>query len=291
MMGLFRKILVPLDFTVNSDIALRKAMDLIDSEDGVISLVHIRKPLFAFSHFLSSGNIAATAAEIHSESEIQKKLQEYKLLVQDQLPGLLIETGSYENMKVQKGIIRSSRLIGPDLIIIARRGDKHYLPFSRQISPGRIAKKTNCPVLTIKPGAMATKIKNIVLPITNRVPERKLDLAIRISKKFNAKVHLVAFPINQSSENNQEGALIECFHKIKEKVPLFVRLAPLEGHNLVRATLSYAEFINADIILANPPGESSVLSFAGMRHLSDMLLSSSHIQIMDIIPYSTSNEN
>ncbi|HTQ63837.1 MAG TPA: universal stress protein [Puia sp.] len=288
---MFRKILVPLDFTINSDIAISKAMDLIDSEAGVISLVHVRKPVFAFSKLLSSGNMETTVAEIYTESEIQQKLEGYKLLIQDKLPGLLIETGNYENMIVQKGIIRFSRLFAPDLIIIGRRGNKRYLPLRRQISPGHIAKKTNCPVLTIKPGAVATKIKDIVLPITNRVPERKLDLAIRISKKFNAKVHLVAFPINHRSENNGDGTLIECFHKIKEKIPLLVRLAPLEGSSLVRATLSYAEFINADMILANPPAESSVLSVVGKRHLSDMLLSTSHIQIMDIIPYSTSKEN
>ncbi len=144
-------------------------------------------------------------------------------------------------------------------------------------------------MLTIKPGSIGREIKNIVLPVAGIVPERKLEIAISITRKFKARVHLVTFPHDVICDDDKKHAFFKAFHIIKEKLPFLVRHAPLKGHNLAKATLSYAELIKADLILTNPETESSFFSFGGKRHLSDTLLNNSPIQILDIESYSHTN--
>ena len=69
-----------------------------------------------------------------------------------------------------------------------------------------------------------------------------------------------------------------------------VRHGPLKGRNLAKATLDYAQTIKADMILTNPESESFVGTIIGKRHLSDLLLQDSPIQIMDLEPYSQSDK-
>ena len=285
MVNVFRKILIPVDFTFNSDIAISKALDLIDSENGQIILIHLIKPFVLPRNFFGPHRTSETILPHPDQSECRGKMNDYKLRIQKRFPEVQVRTQIHDHMKLQEGIIQSAYLLTPDLILIGKCAGRHLVPFANRVFPARIARKTYCPVLTVKPGAMENKIKNIVLPITNKDSERKLDMAIRIANKFNAKIHLLSFQASPDYENNEVGSLFESFRRIKEKVPLFVMPFPQQGNSFAKSTLSYAEMINADMILANSKNESCVFSIVGNRHLSDLLVSSSPIQIMDIIPY------
>ncbi len=141
MITLFRKILVPVDFTANSENAIRKAMELVDREGSVISLLHVLKPLFSLNPFSSSGRFFAPRSEIFTEPEIKNKLDEYKECIRYTFPDIDIQTNICDKGKVQKNIIQAAGKLSPDLIIISKGSNAHYFSFSNLVYPAVIAKK------------------------------------------------------------------------------------------------------------------------------------------------------
>ncbi len=273
-----------MDFTVNSEMAIRKAIDLIDRQGSVVVLVHILKPLFSLNIFSSAGFIVSPASEILSRSEMMAKFRQYERTIKSVSENIRVEIIITEVGPVQRNIIQIARYLTPDLIIISKTSNGHLLPISNKVAPARIAKKSGCPVLTIKQGSSIHAIRNIVLPVNKTIPDRKLAMAVMMAKKFNAQIHLVTFPSKSKPGNETEHALIESFLTIKESIPLMLKHGALKGRSLAKATLSYAELINADMILANAGTESSISFLSVKRHLSDLLLRTSPIQIMDIEP-------
>jgi nucleotide-binding universal stress UspA family protein len=280
---LFRNILVPVDFTDCSEMAIRKAIELSEPIGSVIALLYIARPLFSLKIFSSTGYLITPATEILFESEIRKKVMEYEVLAANYASAIQFKTIISEPGKIQKRIEKVAGLFDPDLIVICKR--RSFWPFSNMIFPGRIAKKTNSPVLTIQQGSTGVGIKNIVLPVTHKVPFRKLEMAVSLAKKFNANIHLMTFPDFVPGQDNMEKAFIDSYYNIKKNTSLNIRHGALKGQDIARAILTYSESINADIILVNPQSESNVHLITGNRHISDLLPKDSSIQVLDIEPY------
>jgi nucleotide-binding universal stress UspA family protein len=281
---LFRNILVPVDFSDCSEKAIRKAIELSEPANSVIALLYITRPLFSLNIFSSTGYLITPATELLFESEIREKVKEYEVLAANNSSNVQFKTIISETGKIQNNIEKAASLFDPDLIIICKT--KSLWPFfSNVICPGRIAKKTNCPVLTIQQGSSGVGVRNIVLPVTFKVPFRKLDMAISLAKKFNANIHLMTFPDFGPGENNMEKAFIDSYYNIKKNTSLIIKHGALKGQDIARAILSYSKSINADIILANPQTESNVHLITGNRHISDLLPKDSSIQVLDVEPY------
>lgn len=286
---LFRNILVPVDFTDCSEMAIRKAIELSEPTDSVIALLYIGRPLFSLNIFSSSGYLITPATELLFESEIREKVKEYEALAANIVSGIKFKTIISEPGKIQNKIENAASLFDPDLIVICK--SKSFWPFSNLIFPGRIAKRTNSPVLTIQRGSVGVGIRNIVLPVTHKVHFRKLDMAISLAKKFNANIHLMTFPESVPGEENMEKAFIDSFYNIRKNTSLIIKHGALKGQDVGRAILSYSKSINADIILANPQTESNVHSITGTRHISDFLPKDSSIQVLDVEPYAYNRKN
>jgi nucleotide-binding universal stress UspA family protein len=289
MVQLFKKILVPVDFTEGSEIAIRKAVQLSEPGKSVICLLYICKPLFSLNPFSNTGYIVAPTSEILTISEIEQKICDYKALITRHLDGVIVETVISEAGKLHQKIEETAEIFGPDLIIIYKRGNRSFFHFFNQIPSEKVAQKTGCPVLTIKEGSEKKKIRNIVLPVTQRIPSRKLDIAIKLAKAFSAQIHLISFPDCSNEETKSDYAFIESFKKIRENASLVIKHGPVFGNDIPRAVLKYAESVDADLILVNPVTESSLHYVMGKIHLSDMLTEQSPIQILDIEPFSLAN--
>ena len=286
---LFKRILVPVDFTEGSDIAIRKAVQLAEPSETAICLLYVCKPLFCLNIFSNAGYIVAPASEILSVKEIEAKIHDYKSYIDEHLDGVIVETVIPGAGKMQHKIEETAELFGPDLIIIYKRGNKSLFNFFNPVSPERVAQKTDCPVLTIKDGSELNKIRNIVLPVTQRVPARKLEIAIKLARVFNAQIHLISFPDCSDEGKKSDYAFIESFKKIRENASLIIRHGPVYGNDIARAVLKYAESVQADLILVNPVTESNINFIIGRIHISDLISERSPIQVLDIEPYTLAN--
>jgi nucleotide-binding universal stress UspA family protein len=120
-----------------------------------------------------------------------------------------------------------------------------------------IIRAVDCEVLCVYPGSNSIRLKKIVLPIGKFVHKRKIRLAYELAKKFAANVHLISLNSNGTSLNSEETkVLMTSYQYLKDITNIPIECRTVQGDNLARATLDYAENIGADLILVNAGAES-----------------------------------
>ncbi len=270
----FNKLLIPVDFSPNTWLAIKKAAGLIGTDKAVLHLLHVVNP---------HQPIAALAAKTELEQLGQRTKEDH--------PGLEIKTQILKGYSVQRMIIEYAKILKPDLIVIGKQNDRrrwaffhprHWPPF-RAISPDVLAQKTNCPVLTAKPGSIDSRTKVIVIPIRDFLPERKLEWGVLLARKYKAQIHLLA--IRENYQSGLPQVFLKAYHHLRESLHHPIEFSTVMQHNPARAVLNYAELIMADMILVNPATESGLTSLTGSRHISDLLGRDSKIQVLDVEPY------
>jgi nucleotide-binding universal stress UspA family protein len=273
MPATFNKILIPVDFSLNTEIALKKAIGFAGAEETTIHLLHVIRP-------------GKKVASQFKNWVVERDLQQLKYTLQTENPILRVRTHVMKGFSIQRTIIECAAIINPDLIIIGKQNSRRrWWAFTSLISPNIVAKKSNCPVLTAKPGSMDSRTKVIVLPIRNFLPERKLEWAVLLARKYKAQVHLLAIQQHPPKDGLLSQVFLKAYHHLREKLHHPIEYSAAVRHNAARAALNYAELIMADMILVNPETESGISGFTGTRHISDMLNRDSKIQVLDVEPY------
>lgn len=284
----FNNILVPVDFSASTDIAIERAIGLSDGCDTVIHLLHVITPLAPWTSFFTgihNHDHDKSPSEQYTWWEANRKLDQWQSAIETASPGIKVRTHLIKEVSVQSAIIRLAYRLSPDLIIIGKQNDRRHFLIFNTVSPDQVAKTTTCPVLTIKPGSVHRIIKSIVIPIRDFVPERKLELATRIVRKYKSDVHLVALSGYTKDNTKLAHALISSYSRLRGDLHHQAEYSAIGKHNLAKAILSYTKFIMADLILVNPEIESGISSLAGSRHISDLLNRDSGIQVLDVQPY------
>jgi nucleotide-binding universal stress UspA family protein len=272
----FSKILIPVDFSLNTETAVNKVIGLVGSDQTVIHLLHIVRP----------GRKALTRFRAWV---VERDLDLWKYKLQEAKPNIEVKTNVLRGYSVQQAIIDCAVMINPDLVILGKQNNHRRWFFSRQVSPDVVAKKSNCPVLTAKPGSIDSRTRVIVLPIRNFLPERKLEWAVLLAKKYKAQVHLLAIRENVGQKDGLlSQVFLKAYNHLREKLHHPIEYSAATRHHPAKAALSYAELIMADIIVVNPDTESGISGFTGFRHLSDLLKRDSKIQVLDVEPYKVS---
>ena len=260
----FNTFLIPVDFSQNTDIAVRKAAELAGKEGAELHLLHVVR---------NGGNVEAAFRQLEAT-------------IGQQYPGVRVRTHVLPGPSVQRTILECAGLLRPDLIVIGKSEPPNRWFQLRGISPDVIAKKSNCPVLTVKPGSADSKTRVILIPIRNFLPERKLEWAVLLAKRYRAQVHLLAI---QDRQEQKDWALpqvfLKAYHQLREHLHHPIEYSATGKQSAAKAALSCAELIMADMIVVNPETESGISGFVGYRHISDLLKKDSKIQVLDIQPY------
>jgi nucleotide-binding universal stress UspA family protein len=273
MAATFDKILIPVDFSLNTEIAVRKAVELVGPDETVIHLLHVVHPAKK-----TKNQFRVWVAE--------RDLHQWKYTIQQSGPHIRVKVHILRGNSVRQTLIECASMLNPDLIIIARQNNHRRWFLFGNVSPDIIAKRTNCPVLTVKPGSLDIRTRVIVLPIREFLPERKLEWAVLMAKRFKAQVHLLAVGEDAGTKDGLlSQTFLKAYHYLREKLHHPVEYSAATRHNPAKAALKYAELIMADMILVNPQTESGVSGFTGFRHISDLLTRDSKIQVLDVQPY------
>lgn len=269
MLQTFKSILVPVDFTLNTEVAINKALELIDPENSTIHLLHIISWRNSFRP--------------KSIKECEKKLNQWKEVIRDYYPGVSVQVLVEQSTSVQKTIRQKGREICPDLIIIGQTSTHYLLPGLKTVLSMQLAALTRIPVLTIKPGALRSRVKTVVVPISDDMPEIKVHALELLSRKARLNIHLVTF-VNDKNilPEISASALLKAYQCLKAKLHCSVQYAVIHGQNKAKAILQYAEKNNTDILLVYPKKETQ-LSWWN-QHISDVLPADSKVQILAVQP-------
>jgi len=269
----FNKILIPVDFSLNTEIALKKAAGLVGHDEAILHLLHVLKP----------GNRSKQQFKLWT---VEKEMEQLKDTIRSQHPSIKVKSHVLRGRSVQRLILDCAAMLKPDLIIIGKQNSRRRWSIFPHLEPDKIAKKSNCPVLTVKPGSLESRTKVILITIRDFLPERKLEWGVLLAKRYKAQIHLLAL---QDTPEPKEWALpqvfLKAYHHLREHLHHPIEYSASGRHSAAKAALNYAELIMADMILVNPETESGVSGFTGWRHISDLVGKDSKIQVLDVEPY------
>ncbi len=277
MQDIFKTILVPVDLTLNTEVAICKALEIADASVVSIHLVHVLKP----SLFESFGK----AEESKEIQQVESKLIEWKNSIEECTSNAEVSYWIIPSSSVYKIIAFKAKELKADLIVIGKTSSHHWFPFLNTVTPDALAEETGSAVLTVKPGSLHNKIKKVVVPVTDNLPQQKMNVLAALCKKNNIKIFLITF-INKDNvpEDFSASSLLKVYQWLKTSLHCPVEYAVLHGQNKAKAVLSYAQKNNADILLVNPETETKI-GWAG-NHICDVLPPASKVQVLSVRPAS-----
>jgi nucleotide-binding universal stress UspA family protein len=231
-------ILVPVDFTLKNRWAITKAIELSNSFNCNIHLVHATGK--KHSLFLRDNNV---------ESAL-KKLEQIKAYYTTQLCGEgTIEISVMQGSRL-KHLLNYIHQYEMDLAVTGLSKFNFLHRIISSISISRLAKKADIPVLGIKAGGLVCHYKKIVLPVSGEVPMRQIRLAALLGRAFKSTVYFVS--LRKHADDKSQNIIDTALEMVQSISTIPVQCFLLEGQNLAKSTLEFSRKINADLIMINP---------------------------------------
>lgn len=189
MLESIRKIIVPTDFSDQSEVALRTAAVLAQRNDASVHLLHaIRLPLFHTSHDV---NVPQTIWEGLRKAARERMYESQYLLEEAGVSEVeLIVSDAHQPAET---IEASAREIDADLVVMAthgRRGIAHA--FLGSVTE-RTIRSAPCPVLTVKnTGVHEMPPRRILVPTDfSTCSDRAIDLACSLARHSAADIDVL----------------------------------------------------------------------------------------------------
>src|SRR5579872_2930453 len=96
----FNDILIPVDFSINTETAVKKAAALIGRDEAILHLLHVVKP--------GKGSVHA-----YRVWAVEKELEQWKDKIKVEYPGLRVKTQVLKGWSIQRMIIECAALMRP----------------------------------------------------------------------------------------------------------------------------------------------------------------------------------
>lgn len=255
---MFDKIMIPVDFSLLSEIALNKAISIaIKCNSTEIHLVTVNDSS-AVGYLMTPETGMALSLQSNNDQEmlLREKIIElgnsisknYKIKIAGEvLPGAMVQ--------VVNGYVSSHNI---DLIVMATAKTTGFMEFIFGSDAQRITSRATCPVLTMDAHTLTGSVQKIIFPVEDFYPENKLQYAIELAQLFNAEIHLICLSEKSSSPVYNTYSIITHIVEIFEEKKIRYKAKAAKGKNITEAILQYAEIESIDLILVNPGEESKL---------------------------------
>lgn len=274
----FKTILIPVDFSINTEVAVKKAIEIADPEETSLYLLHVLNTQ-ARQPAVSAGILESKVSNLTAD----EKLEQWKTTIVDFAPAIKVKTLVIRDASILETIIKTATDIKADLVVIGKKSNQSWFNFMQTVMPGEVAEQTGCAILTVKPGSMKTHNKTVVVPMSDEMQRQKMDAIAALCRKSRIKVHLLTF-VNEKNEAGDPAisSLLEAYQWLKNSLHCSVEYSVLPNYNKARTMLDYAERIGADILLVYPRSETRIGWMN--RHITDLLPANSRIQVLAVQP-------
>ena len=253
MQKLFTKILVPVSFNKGARWPVDKAVQIANKFDCDIHMVNVQSPAPAIP-FLPISFFPGTFTRPVS-AEVKAKMKELEILHNSKLKnGLMITSATYTGhwQSVLKDMIIAEHI---DLVLIPRGHKRLGSSLLRRININKLAQETGCPIMTVTRNFNANHLQNIVVPVFDLLPVRKLTMATYLSFETSACIYLMGKD-DFASARSGAGYLFRAYQLLNEYGRMNIRCSLQDNEDTASSTLSYAKNVNANLIVVNPGRES-----------------------------------
>ncbi|MEO0310758.1 MAG: hypothetical protein RIQ89_415 [Bacteroidota bacterium] len=236
-------ILVPVDFSEQSLIAVEQACNVARINNASLILIHVLEESFFSMSFFSSSDKVKKDLEKKAEQEL------LKLKKQLEIGGLQVSTIN-KSGKVYEEISVAAKSNKCSLIIMGTNGSIGIKKFIGS-NALRVVKEAPCPVITIKGKKHRKGCDNILLPIDlTKETKEKVAKAIEFAKTYNSTIHLANI-VNTTDEfliNKLQRQVAQVKNYIDQQ-EINTTVEALVTDDAPKDIIKFSKKINADLIM------------------------------------------
>ncbi|MDE3234774.1 MAG: universal stress protein [Bacteroidota bacterium] len=278
-MQYFKNILIPVSNLEEAVLAADKAIELYADEMHSMHFVNVQPrinwvaDLFSFARE-KTGSKSVSAIEILAtlKETFSAKAPHITIITRQ------IFSGGYTQALIQ--YINDNEL---ELLIQPKRKNKKISLPTSSIKINKLVKQTGCALLTVTPSCLHHPIKSIVLPVSTFIPEKKIEMASALARKYNAHIYIITImDLNDEDSKTIADAFYLTYKRLKDygHSPQY---KVLSGNHSADLLLRYANQVKADMILLNPGKETSIPGVMN-KTIVDLLNPLSHLHILTLKP-------
>ena len=251
MKNYFNRILVPVLFNGDTTETVKQAVAVANELACDILLLHVINSKTRVSFFK---RIARPGQFESCESRMRNIVEEFRPELRD---GLLmnysVQIGSWQ--AIVKDIIIAQHI---DLLVLPGQSRSLFEKWNGYLDVNKLSQQTKCPVLSVTSDFRISKLHDIVVPVSDFLPIRKLTAATYLARKFNGVVHL----LGQTDEVYTKGLkksrhLAKAYQLLRDYTNVKVYCTSAKS-NASNDALAYANSVQADLIVVNPGKETGL---------------------------------
>ena len=248
-----KSILVPIDFSEQSLVALGQSYNLAKHTDSNLTLVHVLE-----------------GAKKDAKAKLDKLAEEVKEKSGLQINTMVVSGNMYDE------VTRVADEIGAIAIFVG-------LDSSKDVK--KLIQRSPCPVITIKGKNHRNGCENIVLPLDlTKETREKVNKAIEFAKFFNSTIRVIS--VRLISDRKHENKLIAYSHQVQKYIKtkgIPCTIKTLEGKDIAKLVIDYANEIAADLIMIMSQQEVTIKElFVGTT--AQKIINLSEIPVLSIRP-------
>ena len=275
MAGLKNHILVPIDFSEQSIVALEQSYNLARLTKADITLINVIEDSFQLP-FVTKKDDKIIERKI--EKELKKLAFETMQKVSINVKILISKGKAYEEIQ------KAARKLKSSFIVMGTNGSIGIKKFIGSNSL-RVIREAPCPVITIKGKKHRFGCKNIVLPLDlTKETKEKINKSIEFARLFSSTIHLVTvlttdddFIVKKlTRQMNQVNEFIR-----ENDIPCSVEF--IHGDDVTTSVIEYSKKIKADLLMIMTQQENwTDLMF--ISSMAQQIINSSDIPVLSIRP-------
>jgi nucleotide-binding universal stress UspA family protein len=270
-----QRILIPVDLSENSLLALDHAGFMAKLFKAEITLLHVKEPKGLFSNHSSDAS-DGLAAQLENLATQLKLSTGGKVMV-------LTKSG-----KISKSIVEAANECKADVVVMGTHGISGFEELFIGSNAYRVVTEATCPIITVQTHANKIGFQNILLPIDNSAPSReKLRYAVELAQHYSSTIHLLGILTVEEDE------LTARFNKMFDQIEGYLKKHEVKfnselvfGENIAKLTMKYGEKINADLLMIMTEQEENLTGLF-LGPFAQQVVNHSRIPVMCIKPSNT----
>jgi nucleotide-binding universal stress UspA family protein len=276
---IFKRILIPTDFSETADLALLHAVDMAKRVYAEIILLHV-----VVAYTVKPGMEEQTSALTDVVAEkLSLKAAEIKAQFGfDIITRVAIGT-------IRDEVVKAAEETGSDVIVLGTHGVSGIKEFLMGSNAFRIVSEATCPVLSVQATPQQKGFKQILVPIDNSFHSReKLNLAIRFAHTYNAQLHICGLRSHDHDDHDLNTRFRLKMQQVEEYVAehnVAFSITTLFCSNIAKTTMEFATEKNADLIIIMNEQETNTTGFF-MGPYAQQIVNHSTIPVLSIPPAS-----
>ncbi len=270
-------ILVPVDFSDQSIIALEQSYNLARLTMADITLINV----------IDSSHILPFLSKKEDEAAVEKKIiKELEKLATDITKRLGIRVSTLVvRGKVYEEIQKTAKKLKTSFIIMGTNGNAGIKKFIGS-NALRVIREAPCPVITIKGKKHRPSCKNIVLPLDlTKETKEKVNKSIEIAKLYGSTIHLVSILTTDDEfiVNKLKRQMRQVDEFIREQnVPCITEF--ISNDDVAKSVIDYSKKVKADLIMIMTQEEMNWKDLMFISSSAQEVINLSDIPVLSIHP-------